>query len=231
MKPSIPEILFEDNHLLVINKPAGLLSQGDDSGHRSVLDVFKDYLKEKYNKPGNVYLGLVHRLDRPVSGVMVLARTSKAAARLSAQFRDKKAEKTYMALVTGKPTRRKGTLEHHMGSGARSDGRTPISDRPFTDSRKATLDYEVLNASEDTSLLKLKPVTGRRHQIRAQLSMAGVPVLGDVKYGSAIRGKDRAITLHAWRLVIEHPVGGRRMVFETDPPRDGLWRDQVMTKR
>ena len=220
-------IIYEDNHLLVVDKPAGLLVQGDHSGDESLNDVAKDYLREKYEKPGNVYLGLVHRLDRNVSGVVVLARTSKAASRLSAAFRDKKVKKTYQAVVTGNLPKREGDLKAWLGAKGDDRGVTRAENKTFDDARESLLRYRVLAAEGDCSLLEILPITGRRHQIRAQLALVGCPLLGDVKYGSAKRLPDHRIALHAVKLEFNHPVGAEPVCYEVPVPEDFPWPAQV----
>ncbi len=222
MNSNTLDILHEDNHLLAVVKPAGLLVQGDSTGDKTLLDVCKAYLKEKYQKPGNVYLGLVHRLDRPVSGVVLLARTSKAASRLSAQFRDGTVDKTYLAVVEGQPQRAEGALAHHLAPRADTKGRTRCEDEPFQGSRESYLTYRVV-VKGDRPLLRVEPITGRRHQIRVQLAAMGCPIVGDVKYGAKEPLPDRSVALHAWRLDCVHPVGGRTMNFKASPPVGGPW--------
>lgn len=220
-------IVHEDNHLLVVAKPAGLLVQGDRSGDVCLLDLARDYLKQKYNKPGNVYLGLVHRLDRNVSGVVVLARTSKAAGRLSRQFRDKTVVKTYLAVVADRPRPAAGEVKAWLGDKADRQGRTPASWEPFAGARESVLRYRTLGTSSEQALVEVVPVTGRRHQIRVQLSLVGCPLLGDVKYGSADRLPDHRIALHAWKLKLQHPIGGEDMEFVVAPPRDWPWPEPI----
>jgi 23S rRNA pseudouridine1911/1915/1917 synthase len=216
-------ILFEDNHLLVVVKPAGLLAQGDGTGHRTLVEMAKDHIRNKYQKPGNIYLGLVHRLDRPVSGVMVLARTSKAAGRLSEQFRDSKVRKQYLAVVHGCPDAGQGELVHFMGQRGDRERKTPIADSPFPGSREARLKWRVIEADFVRSVLVVEPITGRRHQIRAQLSEMGYPIVGDRKYGSEEALKKREIALHAWRLGFDHPVGGAPQLFTAPPATQDPW--------
>jgi 23S rRNA pseudouridine1911/1915/1917 synthase len=216
-------ILHEDNHLLVVVKPAGLLAQGDSTGDVTLLDLCKADLKSRYGKPGNVYLGLVHRLDRPVSGVMVLARTSKAASRLSEQFRSAQVRKTYRAVVEGAPPADEGELIGHLAAEGDQDGRTRWSATPFPGSREACLLYRVLAAAAGKSLLEVRPQTGRRHQIRVQLAKAGCPVTGDMKYGAPSALPDRSVALHAWRLELAHPVGGGALVFTAPVPDSAPW--------
>jgi 23S rRNA pseudouridine1911/1915/1917 synthase len=217
------EVLHEDNHLLVVNKPAGLLVQGDRSGDPTLLDAAREYLRVKYAKPGNVFVGLVHRLDRNVSGVVVLARTSKAASRLGGQFRDGTVTKIYWAVVAGVPDPGRGELRAWLAAQGDSRGVTRAAAEPFTGAREAVLRYHVRESAPDRALLEVRPLTGRRHQIRAQLALAGHPLLGDVKYGASGRFSGHRIALHAYRLEIVHPVGGRPLGFETEPPGDWPW--------
>jgi 23S rRNA pseudouridine1911/1915/1917 synthase len=219
------QIIHEDNHLLAINKPSGLLTQGDDSGAVALTDLAKAYIKEKYEKPGNVFLGLLHRIDRPVSGVVLLARTSKAAARVSKQFSDKKVKKIYLAVVAGMPSKLSGTLVHQMGKKQDRQGKTPISSEKFRDSREAVLKYRVLSSDGNRSLVEVKPISGRRHQIRAQLSEFGYPIEGDLKYGSKIRIKDRSIALHALQVTFDHPVLEKQVVIKAKLPATWPWKE------
>jgi 23S rRNA pseudouridine1911/1915/1917 synthase len=179
------KVLYEDNHLIAVFKPAGVLTQGDITGDRCLMDEVSLYLKERYKKPGNVFLGLLHRLDRPVSGIVLFAKTSKGASRLSEQFRNRTIEKIYHALVLGKPKENKGTLVNFLKKNEREN------------TKRAELFYEVIFSGNKYSLLKIKPQTGRFHQIRAQLSSAGYPVLGDIKYGAPFALPDKSICLCA----------------------------------
>ena len=216
-------VIHEDNHLLGVHKPAGLLVQGDRSGDPTLLEVAKAYLRERYEKPVNVYLGLVHRLDRNVSGVVLLARTSKAAGRLSAQFRDGTVVKTYRAVTCGRPPETAGELRHWLAAAGDGQGVTRAETESFAGAREALLHYRVLDQRGGLSLVEVAPVTGRRHQIRAQLALAGCPLLGDVKYGAPERLPARRIALHALRLALAHPVGGAELVLETTPGPDWPW--------
>jgi len=206
------EVLFDDNHCLVVNKPARLLTMGDETGDETLLDQAKSYIAQKYFKPGAVYLGVVHRLDRPVSGVVLFARTSKSAARLSEQFRLGHIQKTYWAVVTGPCVPPEGRLTDWLVKDRASNvvrvAPTPNSATPKSRSeggpQECVLDYSELNASGAQTLLEIRPQTGRSHQIRVQLANAGWPIVGDGKYGSA--KSTPAILLHARRLVFEHPV-------------------------
>jgi len=225
------KVIHEDNHLLVVTKPAGLLVQGDHSGDRTLNDEAKNYLREKYRKPGNVYLGLVHRLDRNVSGVVVLARTSKAASRLSASFRDKKVRKTYRAVITGTPPKPSGDLIAWLG--AKGDGRgvTRAANHSFDGARESLLNYTVLETRGKFSLVEILPVTGRRHQIRAQMALVGCPLVGDVKYGSKTRLPDHRIALHAFKLEFQHPVKAEPASFESPVPADFPWPPSQLPER
>lgn len=221
------KVLFEDNHLLVLEKPPGVPSQGDPSGDASLLDLGKLYLKDKYQKPGQVFLGLVHRLDRPTGGVMVFARTSKAASRLSEQFRERKVRKTYLALCLGHPQPQEQTLVHFLLR--RSDqNRMQALDKTRTGAKRAELSFEVMAQGEETSLLRVSPRTGRRHQIRVQLARVGHPLLGDVKYGRGSGPRDKlvkAIGLWAHGLEFEHPIRREQVDFWSVPPLEpnSLW--------
>ena len=234
MKWDLP-VIFEDNHLLVVNKPAGLLAQGDRSGDPTLLDVAGQYIRRKYEKPGNVYLGLVHRLDRNVSGVVILARTSKAAGRLSRQFRDSEVEKTYLAIVAGRPPAQAGDLHAWLAGQGDSRGVTRAEPRECPGAREGLLRYETVAYAEGKetvgahgfTLLEVHPVTGRRHQIRAQLALAGCPLLGDVKYGCPVPLPGRRIALHALQLALAHPVGGRPMTWKAEPPPDWPWPPRI----
>lgn len=215
--------IYEDNHLLAVDKPAGLLSQGDASGDTSLVDLARAYLKERYHKPGNVYVGLVHRLDRNASGVVLLARTSKAASRLSACFRDDDVRKLYLAVCAGWPEPTAGALSHWLAPSGDLQGVTRAARVPFPGAREARLEYRVLESASGFSLLEVRPITGRRHQIRAQLALAGHPLLGDVKYGSVRRLPDHRVALHARALTVAHPVGGRPLTLECPLPADWPW--------
>ncbi len=217
MKDKI-EILYEDNHLLVVNKPGGILVQGDRSGGPTLLEKAKLYLKEKYQKPGNVYLGLVHRLDRATSGIIVFARTSKAASRLSKAFRERRVHKTYLAVVHGVPSRSAAELRHYLvWDEKRRQTRAFKIHRP--EAKEAKLLYRVLKTLKGRAILEIVPLTGRKHQIRAQLSALGHPVVGDLKYGSRQKINSRdAILLHAWKISFPHPTRQEEMTFEAPLP-------------
>jgi len=224
-------IIFEDNHLLVVDKPAGLLAQADRSGDNTLVEAAAAYLKQKYTKPGNVYIGLVHRLDRNVGGVVVLARTSKAAGRLSAQFRDGTVHKTYLAVVAGQPDPPRGEIVSWLAAAGDHRGVTRASMTVFPGAKECRLRYHVTDTREGFAQVQVEPVTGRRHQIRAQMALLACPLLGDIKYGSGWRLPDHRLALHAARLAIAHPVGGRALEFVADTPRDWPWPDPASKAR
>ncbi len=180
------QILYEDNHLIAVYKPAGVLVQGDNTGDPTLMDEVKYYLKTTYHKTGNVFLGLIHRLDRPVQGIILFAKTSKGASRLSEQFREHAVEKIYHAMVLGKPPKQRDTLEHFLSKDEVAN-KTRVSSKQTTESQRAELSYEIVESNGKNSILKVKLGTGRSHQIRAQLSAIGCPIVGDVKYGGPLR--------------------------------------------
>jgi len=217
------KVIHEDNHLLAVDKPAGLLVQGDRSGDATLLEAARLYLKEKYAKPGNVYVGLVHRLDRNVSGVVLLARTSKAASRLSAAFRAGDVTKVYLAVCHGRLPAAADRVRAWLSAAGDGRGVTRAAAEPFDGARESILAYRVRGEAGPVSLVEIRPVTGRRHQIRAQLALLGCPLLGDVKYGAPRGLPEHRLALHALRLEVAHPVGGDRLVLEAPPPADWPW--------
>lgn len=217
------KVLYEDNHIIVVEKPANIPSQGDKTGDTDMLTLIKDYLKEKYNKPGNVYLGLVHRLDRPVGGVMVFAKTSKSAARLSEEVRNKTLKKEYLAIVNGKMEEQSSTLEDYLWKDEKKNTSYVVKSTK-KNSKLASLDYEVLyyDKNENISLLKINLHTGRHHQIRVQFSSRGHALYGDNKYHG--RGAGSGICLWAYKLTITHPTTKEEMTFEDKPKLKGMWK-------
>ena len=209
-------VLYEDNHIIVVEKPVNVLSQGDDTGDFSLLDIVKEYVKEKYNKAGNVYIGLVHRLDRPVGGIMVFARTSKAAARLSKQVLQHSFSKRYYAIVSGKMENNEGIFIDNLKK--LNNGNTIIS----KDGKRAELSYRVLEYSKEfnASLLDISLQTGRHHQIRVQFASRGHALLGDQRYGKQDKTQ---IALFSYELEFEHPVLKQSMKFNLKPSKIGHW--------
>ena len=205
MSVSQLQVIFEDNHCLAILKAAGVLTMGDRTGDVSAVDLARDYLRTKYDKPGNVFVGVVHRLDRPVSGVLLFARTSKAAARLSEQFRKHTIRKVYHAIVEGRPPQRQGELVDWIVKSAESNVSRVVRQGAGDGSKEARLAYRCLKSAAGVSLLEIDLQTGRSHQIRVQLSSRGMPICGDAKYGSQTR-LDGWLALHAASLTFEHPT-------------------------
>ena len=218
------EVLYEDNHCLAVNKPARLLTMGDVTGETTLLDAAKAWVKQKYDKPGAVFLGVIHRLDRPVSGVVLFARTSKAAARLSEQFRERSVDKVYRAIVEGVPPERDAVLQDWLW---KDPGRnvTQVVRDGTPGAQQAALVVRRLRTANSRSLVEVRPVTGRSHQIRVQLAERGWPILGDGKYGSSVR-LDGAIALHASSLTFHHPTRGEPVTVSAKEPTS--WR-QLMT--
>lgn len=212
-------VLYEDNHVIVVVKPQNMPTQGDSSGDESLLDAVKAYVKEKYEKPGNVYIGLVHRLDRPTGGVMVFARTSKAAARLSDQIREGEFEKKYLAVTVGCPRDRQGRLENWLVKDSATNTVKVVPARINDDAKKAILDYKVLDALNPVTLVDVRLITGRSHQARVQLSNIGTPIFGDARYGGVI-AKGHNLALWAYELRFKHPTTDKIMVFKVFPPTD-----------
>ena len=216
------EVIFEDNHIIVVKKQPNIPSQSDKTEDMDMLTIVKEYIKEKYKKPGNVYLGLVHRLDRPVGGVMIFAKTSKAASRLSEQVREKTFRKKYLAVVDGKFEEKNGTLEDYLYKDERNNI-SKVVNKDKKNAKFAKLDYEVLTYNEvkNLSLVKVNLHTGRHHQIRVQLAHAGHSIFGDQKYGT--RGQGKQISLWAYELTIKHPITKEEMTFKSLPESNGTW--------
>ncbi|GAF04355.1 RluA family pseudouridine synthase [Saccharicrinis fermentans] len=219
------EILFEDNHIIAVNKSNSEIVQGDKTGDEALSDKVKAYIKEKYNKPGDVYLGVVHRIDRPVSGVVLFARTSKAATRLSKMFLDKEIKKTYWALVKNLPEQDSGKLVHYLIKNQEKN-RSSAYDTPRKKSKEAILNYTLISSSANYHMLEINLETGRHHQIRCQLAKIGCPIRGDLKYGAPRSNKGGGISLHAKRIEFEHPVKKEWVVINAPVPKeDPLWRE------
>ena len=216
-------VIYEDNHIIVVEKLVNIPSQGDKTGDIDMLTLVKKYIKEKYNKPGEVYLGLVHRLDRPVGGVMVFAKTSKAASRLSEQVRNKEFKKKYLVVVNGKMEKEQGTLEDYLLKNEKNNMSKVVKEET-KNAKFALLDYEVLKYNEEINLsvLKINLHTGRHHQIRVQLSSRNHSIYGDQKYGG--RGHGKQIALWAYELSFLHPTTKQELTFKILPPINGTWK-------
>ena len=215
-------ILYEDNHLLVVEKPVNIPVQEDSSGDKDLLNLLKEDIKIRYEKPGNVYLGLVHRLDRPVGGAMVFAKTSKAASRLSDVIRKDEIERRYLAVVRGVPKKKKATLEHYLYKDTKKNKVSVVSANQ-KDAKKAILDYEVISSEDGMSLLSIRLHTGRSHQIRVQLSASGYPLYGDQKYGQQVNRTGQQIALWANSLEFPHPTTKQLISVQSSPKNEYPW--------
>ena len=220
--PQNLQVLYEDNHLIIVNKQPGDIVQGDKTGDVPLSEVVKEYIKIKYDKPGNVYLGVVHRLDRPTSGIVLFAKTSKALPRLNKLFKEKDAKKTYWAIVKNMPPKQQDTLVHYMKRNPKQN-KSYAHIKEVPDSKKAILEYRVLKSLNNYFLLEIDLHTGRHHQIRSQLSAIGCPIKGDLKYGFDRSNKDGSIHLLARKLIFEHPVKKEKLEIIAPPPKDSLW--------
>jgi len=216
------QVLHEDNHIIVVNKRAGDIVQGDKTGDKPLSEVVKSYLKEKYNKEGNVYLGVVHRLDRPTTGIVMFAKTSKALPRLNKLFVEKKAKKTYWALVKNEPPKTSDTLTNWLKKNPKNNKSTAYS-KEIEGSKKAILHYKIIKKLDNFYLLEVDLKTGRHHQIRAQLASIGCPIKGDLKYGFSRSNKDASISLHARTIHFIHPVKKEDISITAPLPNDTLW--------
>ena len=216
-------VLYEDNHIIIVNKSSSEIVQGDKTGDKPLVEIVKEYIKEKYHKPGNVFLGVVHRLDRPVSGVVVFARTGKALARLYEMFRTKDVHKTYWAIVANQPPAPEGELTHWLVR-KEQQNKSFAYDKEVPQSKKAILDYHVIAKSDRYFLLEVDLKTGRHHQIRCQLAKMGCPIKGDLKYGAPRSNPDGSISLHARRIRFVHPVSKKEICVEAPVPSDRLWQ-------
>ena len=216
------EVLYEDNHIIAINKRPGDIVQGDKTGDAPLSDFVKQYIKVSANKPGEVFLGTVHRIDRPVSGIVLFAKTSKALARLNEMFQKKEITKTYWAVVKNKPPQPEGRLEHFLlKDEAKNKSKAHVNQ--VKNSLISVLEYKIIASSEKYYLLEVNPHTGRHHQIRAQLSAMGCPIKGDVKYGADRTNENASIHLHARSINFIHPVKKEIINIEANPPKDNLW--------
>ena len=217
------EVVYEDNHIIIVNKQSGEIVQGDKTGDRPLSDIVKDYIKEKYQKPGVVFLGVVHRLDRPVSGLVVFARTSKALPRLNKMFAEGEVPKTYWAIVKNTPHEPEGTLIHWLVRNEKQN-KSYAYDHERPNAKKAILKYRVIGHSANYSLLEVQLMTGRHHQIRCQLAAMGCPIKGDLKYGAPRSNPDGSISLLSHSVAFIHPVSKERITVEAPLPDDPLWQ-------
>ena len=217
------EVVYEDNHIIIVNKQSGEIVQGDKTGDRPLSDIVKDYIKERYAKPGAVFLGVVHRLDRPVSGLVVFARTSKALSRLNKMFAEGEVHKTYWAIVKNAPRTSDGTLKHWIVRNEKQN-KSYAYDHERPNAKKAILKYRALSHSDNYTLLEVNLMTGRHHQIRCQLAAMGCPIKGDLKYGASRSNPDGSISLMARRVEFIHPVSKEPIVVEAPVPHDTLWQ-------
>lgn len=216
-------VVYEDNHLIVVNKSASEIVQGDKTGDQPLSEMVKAYLKEKYQKPGNVFVGVTHRLDRPVSGLVIFAKTSKALSRLNEMFRNGEVKKTYWAIVKNEPKEHAGELTHFMVRNEKQN-KSYAYDREVSNSKKAVLDYRLIGHSLNYYLLEVDLKTGRHHQIRCQLAKMGSPIKGDLKYGFPRSNPDGSICLHARRVVFIHPTSKEKIELEAPLPGGNLWK-------
>lgn len=216
------EVLYEDNHIIIVNKMPGEIVQGDKTGDVPLSETVKAWIKERHNKPGNVFLGVVHRLDRPVGGVVMFAKTSKALSRLNEMFKQGKIHKTYWAITANRPEKPEATLTGYLTSVERNN-KSYIHDQPVNGSKEARLSYRLLNSTDRYNLLEVNLMTGRKHQIRVQLASIGCPIRGDLKYGARRSNPDGSISLMARSIEFVHPVSGQPVHVTAPVPDDNLW--------
>lgn len=226
MKLQKLQVLYEDNHIIAVNKRPSDIVQGDKTGDAPLSDFVKEYVKEKYNKPGEVFIGTVHRIDRPVSGIVLFARTSKALARLNQMFQSKEIQKTYWAIVKNKPAKESGTLIHYLKKNE-AKNMSKAFEKEQAGALRSELDYKLICSSDNYHLLEINPHTGRHHQIRVQLAAIGCPIKGDLKYGFNRSNKDASIHLHARKIEFIHPVKKENIVITAPPPDEVLWNEFV----
>lgn len=217
------QVLYEDNHIIVVNKRVGDIVQGDKTGDKPLSEIVKEYIKDKYNKPGEVFLGVVHRLDRPTTGIVMFARTSKALTRLNEIFKNRETQKTYWALVKNKPSLPEATLTHYLTRNEKSNT-SKAHPKEISGSKKASLTYKIIKNLTNYTALEIDLHTGRHHQIRCQLSAIGSPIKGDLKYGADRSNPDGGICLHARKLSLTHPVTKNIFEIIAPVPDDALWR-------
>jgi len=216
-------VLYEDNHIIVVNKRVGDIVQGDKTGDKPLSEVVKEYIKDKYNKPGEVFLGVVHRLDRPTTGIVAFARTTKALTRLNELFKNRETQKTYWAIVKKRPEKEHDTLVHYLKRNEKNNT-SKAHTKEVPESKVASLDYKIIRQLDNYTVLEIDLHTGRHHQIRAQLSAMGSPVKGDLKYGADRSNPDGGISLHARKLVFTHPVSKEQLSITAPVPDESVWK-------
>lgn len=216
-------VLYEDNHIIIVNKTVSEIVQGDKTGDKPLSEIIKEYLKEKYNKPGNVFCGVTHRLDRPTSGIVVFAKTSKALARLNDMFKNKEISKTYWAVIKETPKQTEGTLRHYLIRNEKQN-KSYAYDSEKPNSKLAVLHYQLISRSDKYNMLAIDLETGRHHQIRCQLAKIGCPIKGDLKYGADRSNPDGGISLHARKISFIHPVSKEPIEVTAPVPDDNLWK-------
>ncbi len=216
-------VLYEDNHIIIVNKTVSEIVQGDKTGDKPLSEIVKEYLKEKYNKPGNVFCGVTHRLDRPTSGIVVFAKTSKALARLNDMFKNKEISKTYWAVIKETPKQTEGTLRHYLVRNEKQN-KSYAYDSEKPNSKLAVLHYQLISRSDKYNMLAIDLETGRHHQIRCQLAKIGCPIKGDLKYGADRSNPDGGISLHARKISFIHPVSKEPIEVTAPVPDDNLWK-------
>lgn len=225
MIPPIEDrILFEDNHFIAINKYSSEIVQGDKTGDQPLSETVKLFLKKKYNKPGNVFCGVIHRIDRPVSGVLLLAKTSKGLARMNAQFSSREVKKIYWAIVKNEPKELTGNLVHYLVKDEKKN-MSKAFEKEMKNAKRSELNYTVIAKGDNYSLLEVDPLTGRHHQIRVQLSKIGSPIKGDLKYGAQRTNPDGSVSLHARKLIFNHPISNERIEIIAPVPKEKIWLD------
>jgi len=220
------QVLYEDNHIIIVNKESGEIVQGDKTGDVPLSDIVKQYIKEAHAKPGAVFLGVVHRLDRPVSGVVVFAKTSKALTRLNNMFRDGEIHKTYWALCSNRPEKIEGELDNWLVRNEKQN-KSYVYDKEKPNAKRARLHYQVIGATDRYTLIEVHLMTGRHHQIRSQLAHIGCPIKGDLKYGAKRSNPDGSISLLARRVEFIHPVSKEKIIVEAPLPNDNIWKSFV----
>lgn len=216
-------VLYEDNHIIIVNKASGEIVQGDKTGDTPLVETVRAYIKEKYNKPGNVFCGLTHRLDRPVSGVVIFAKTSKALERINNMLKNHEIKKTYWAIVKNTPKQEAGTMVNYLVRNEKQN-KSYAYNTEKPNSKRAELNYKVIGKSDNYTLLEVNLITGRHHQIRCQLAAMGCPIKGDLKYGFSRSNPDGSISLHARSVEFTHPVSKERIHVEAPTPVDNLWK-------